>query len=456
MKDYVLIACPGMTDPVRDMYDGPILHIVRHYRPKRVVLILSEDAGKRFDAVKKGIEWIAPECKVSIGGKPVKNAFSFDALTNLLPAVCAYVRQQYPESKILMNISSGTPQMQTSLCMIALSDLETYVPVQVGIPDRESGRKKRFDPETDDIRSWLDDNLDNLPDAVSRCSEPQLLNFRQPMLQFQLLSLVENYDYSGARRLYESNQAIFSEETGLLIQHAERRLNLDYTEARKLAAKLGKELYPVKRSDILQLTEYFNSMKVKQQRGELNDFILRLEVLATYFGCCLLEKCLKIRRAEIADQCGNGDKYVLSYKKCQTKFGPDFPCLENYLNEQFSETRLSKFRWGDPLNALTITHICRFFCSINDQFQKYQGCTDEMLHWAELSYLVRNRAAHTITAITERDIQDVYGGTSKSLCDAVKRVFCQTLASEEKKGAMAETFDIYERINDMIRQSTTA
>ena len=36
----------GRTDPIRGEHDGPILHIVRHYRPEAVILILSEEIGK--------------------------------------------------------------------------------------------------------------------------------------------------------------------------------------------------------------------------------------------------------------------------------------------------------------------------------------------------------------------------------------------------------------------------
>ena len=44
MKDRkrVLFSPIGTTDPIRDCYDGGCLHIVRHYRPQKVVLYLMQ------------------------------------------------------------------------------------------------------------------------------------------------------------------------------------------------------------------------------------------------------------------------------------------------------------------------------------------------------------------------------------------------------------------------------
>ena len=39
-KENILIACVGITDPIRSDYDGPILHITRYYHPKKIYMIL--------------------------------------------------------------------------------------------------------------------------------------------------------------------------------------------------------------------------------------------------------------------------------------------------------------------------------------------------------------------------------------------------------------------------------
>ena len=38
----VLFSTLGMTDPIKNDYDGPLLHIMRHYRPQRVYLFMTK------------------------------------------------------------------------------------------------------------------------------------------------------------------------------------------------------------------------------------------------------------------------------------------------------------------------------------------------------------------------------------------------------------------------------
>ena len=67
MKNNILIAAVGRTDPIRGEHDGPILHIVRHYRPEAVILILSEEIGKEeaeYHHNETAIHLLDKDCKV--------------------------------------------------------------------------------------------------------------------------------------------------------------------------------------------------------------------------------------------------------------------------------------------------------------------------------------------------------------------------------------------------------
>ena len=46
LNNTVLFSAIGATDPVRDNFDGPMLHIARHYRPKKVYLYFSEEMAE--------------------------------------------------------------------------------------------------------------------------------------------------------------------------------------------------------------------------------------------------------------------------------------------------------------------------------------------------------------------------------------------------------------------------
>lgn len=46
-KENILIACVGITDPIRSDYDGPILHITRYITEKNIYDFKLRNCGKR-------------------------------------------------------------------------------------------------------------------------------------------------------------------------------------------------------------------------------------------------------------------------------------------------------------------------------------------------------------------------------------------------------------------------
>ena len=70
----LLFTCMGTSDPVRGYHDGPMLHIIRHYRPEVICVFLSGEAaaldscGARLDTVLSHVQnnWggYAPELRV--------------------------------------------------------------------------------------------------------------------------------------------------------------------------------------------------------------------------------------------------------------------------------------------------------------------------------------------------------------------------------------------------------
>ena len=46
MVKQVLFSCVGTSDPIRGEHDGPMLHIVRNYRPEAVWLFLTPEMAQ--------------------------------------------------------------------------------------------------------------------------------------------------------------------------------------------------------------------------------------------------------------------------------------------------------------------------------------------------------------------------------------------------------------------------
>lgn len=452
MQNDILISVVGKTDPIRGEHDGPMLHIIRHYQPGIAILLLSKEVGdeeSEYHHNEEAIHMLDPDCEVRTVLTEIQDVHSYDDFSIRLLTICNNVRKEYPEKKILLNITSGTPQMETALCMIAISDPEYYMVVQVSSPERSANKSPMFNPRENLIEDWFETNVDNEAGSPCRCQVPQLLNFRRPIVQFQIQSLIENYDYAGACLLYKDNEQNFSQQIGMLLEHGKRRLNLEHKEAEQVAEKLGmkKALYPIKRSDVAQLVEFFNSMRIKQLRGELNDFSMRLEIMTLYMGQYVLEKCMRVRLEDITIKNKKKNSYLmrLSEEKCTNII----PGIREYLDEQFSDKTQGRFIWGSPVNALSIVYIVKYLSGRQPSYEKYGYSADEMIKWAKLSGEVRNPAAHTIVAITDDVIRESYGKDSGALVKSIYTVLRQVFGSEVKE----EAFGIYEQLNGMIREA---
>lgn len=451
MDKSILVSVVGKTDPIRGEHDGPILHIIRHYNPEKVILILTKEISKdelEYHYMEEAIHLLAPDIEVELISTDITAPHSYDDFSIPLLSICEKEKKAYPGYKILLNITSGTPQMETALCMIAISDISAFVPVQVASPEKSANRAPYFNCRTDLVSEWYEVDVDNDADTPSRCNIPKLLNFKRPMLQSQILSLIRNYDYMGAYQLYDENKELFSHRVGQLLRHGVFRLNLEYKEAEATAGELGirVQLYPVSRSDIIRLVEFFNTMQIKQRRRELNDFVLRLEVMTEYLAIYILEKNMRISLDDItiSRKKKKSNVMFLSEEKCVAKI----PGIKEYLDEQFSDKRSGRFEWGREINSLSLVHIVRFL-SQQKAFQKYEFSAEEMLKWVDVSNHVRNPAAHTIISITDKEIRGAYDNKdSGALCRMMKTVLFQVFGSEVQENA----FTVYEKLNQFIEE----
>ena len=446
-RQYTMIAAVGKTDPIRSECDGPILHIIRHYHPHRIVLLFSAEFGKeeeKYGYMEQAIRLLDSKCEVHKIMTGIENPQSYDDLAESFVKVSVQVKEKYQEDTILLNITSGTPQMESALCMIAFSDSERYLPVQVLTPQNGSNNKAFFNPELDNISEWFEADRDNMPGTRNRCIHPKLLIYKRPLIQHQICSLIEDYDYKASLQLYRENKEMFNREVGLLLEHATYRLNLEFDLAELTTKQLDccGELYTITEKRGKNLTEFYNSMRVKQLRGELNDFVLRIEVFTEYLAIYLLEKC-GIKLEDIANSKGrtNSIVYRLEKQKCEQAI----PGIGKYLDGLYQ----NPFQWGNPVSATAMVHIASFLTD-QSMFKKYKLCVAEMQKWLKIIAGVRNPAAHTMIAIKEDHIKKLYDNrSSSSLCEQMKAVLIKVSGGK----IAPKAFDTYSDINRRVKKA---
>src|SRR5699024_609462 len=122
----ILYSCFGTTDPVRGMRDGGLMHILRFYRPETVYLFLTTEIVKQ-DRDDQRIDKTFAYIRENWGGyhpdvirmeAEIEDPSDMDALMEPMDRLLQQAMAQHPQAEVLLNLSSGTPQMQIILAQM--------------------------------------------------------------------------------------------------------------------------------------------------------------------------------------------------------------------------------------------------------------------------------------------------------------------------------------------------
>lgn len=146
----VLLSFLGTTDPIRGERDGAMLHILRHYRPEVVCLLFTPEvrklaeADERYEKVFFHLKshWDGYAPVVLEQDLSVSDVSDMDELDQPLHDVMNRLSREYADAEILVNITSGTPQMQMLLSQMVL-ELRYHAPGHTGENAGEEGRHHR-------------------------------------------------------------------------------------------------------------------------------------------------------------------------------------------------------------------------------------------------------------------------------------------------------------------------
>ena len=118
----ILYTPVGDTDPIRGCYDGGMLHIVRHYNPDLAILVLSKDmeqkeaANQRFT---KALKHVKADLDIKLIHTGLEDVHRIDTLQPFVDHFYEMLAE-YPEAEILINLSSGTPQMKLIMSYLSV------------------------------------------------------------------------------------------------------------------------------------------------------------------------------------------------------------------------------------------------------------------------------------------------------------------------------------------------
>lgn len=165
----VLLSFLGTTDPIRGERDGAMLHILRHYRPEVVCLLFTPEvrklaeADERYEKVFFHLKshWDGYAPVVLEQDFSVSDVSDMDELDQPLHDVMNRLSREYADAEILVNITSGTPQMQMLLSQMVLELRYHARGIQVKTPEKKAGTTVRTnDSENYDINLEIECNED--------------------------------------------------------------------------------------------------------------------------------------------------------------------------------------------------------------------------------------------------------------------------------------------------------
>ena len=415
--EYVLFSPVSDRDPCSadrnypDVYrDGALLHIVRHLKPRKVYLFLTqrfqefEEKDHRYSHM---LKHVMPEVEIQFEKCPenIKNAALFDQFDEPFRNSLEIIHRDNPNAQVLVNVSSGTPQMQASLYLLTTTLTFPIRAIQILSPTKDSNAgPDRYNPELAEQNLGEDGKIirkDHEGRTVTfhenRVRLVSCLNAVRAILVKNIAQLVENDDYVAAKNLYESSEELFHPRLEQLLRIAYAHLNLHTQEAQKLRDEgvHWKDFYEPSICNLPQEAQkcydYLLYLGTLVKRQAFNDYSRALSPALT----TIMRMRLRQAGYDILQFCKPDRNGVIKLRNelIQQKE----PRFLDYLNNQFR----GSFRDG-PLSAVQMLYYMSYIKEGKDIDLDVDIFTQ--LRLAEST--IRNFAAHEMKGITAEQIQD--------------------------------------------------
>ena len=414
MAKKILFSPVGGTDPIssrESIRDGSMIHIIRVYKPDKVILYLSKD--KRYTYC---IEQLAKLQNRKIEYEIIERPeladvheynFYYDEFREILKDI---INSMEKDDKLLLNISSGTPAMKSGLLVLNHLWEDKCESIQVSTPQKSMNNKEKdYDVET--IWQLNEDNEENFE---NRCGEVQCTSLTRLKNEELIKKLIDEYDYDAAYSIATYEDMKNSSKNYIdYLEIAKHRLLLDMDKVDEIKHDLGvlKECYcPVQSMDERKYFEYVLSLNIKIKKRQYADFIRAISPIIKDMFIMIINKELKIDVYK--DLCRyKGGKYVWKEEKLK-KHENILKILQTNYKNQFKFSDVSP----DHFKFLILELV------------KEQDIKDVVENLRNVEQSVRNITAHEIVSVTEDFIQKKTkcrkkpeGYTSKQIIDDIKK-----------------------------------
>lgn len=382
----ILISAVGTTDPISNNHDAALLHIARNYRPDKIVLVYSQEMLVKQDLINKvllSIEGYNPIIEIDSTILNNDEVFLFDKMYEVMGLIV----QKYTndDDEIILNLSSGTPQIISAL--FALNRINDYNTQAIQVATPKKGANREYMPLTDsEIDTLIVENQDNSLDFVDRSIKDKSEKFTQALVKRHLRSLIASFDYQAAEAIInrkEYNKLLSKKR----IAYIREKLN-DFSRVFKNQSILSDILsFPLDDSQKKALN-YYLMIDVLKEREHIADVLIKAKSLAEF----VIEETIK-----------KDHEGLIIFDSNLPKLNPDFPDCEAILDDIDKKMKKSRgiedteeriFSVQSTLNLLSYLNILEFY--------EYDSQLQTAINGILSLNGERNKVAHGLSEIDTR------------------------------------------------------
>ena len=307
--------------------------------------------------------------------------FLFDKMYEVMGIIV----QKYTndDDEIILNLSSGTPQIISAL--FALNRINDYNTQAIQVATPKKGANKEYKDLTDsEIDALIVENQDNSLDFVDRSIKDKSEKFSQALVKRHLRSLIASYDYQAAEAIINRKEDTKSLSN---IKKIRKKIS-DFSRVFKNQCLL---------SDILSLPlddsqkkalNYYLMIDVLKEREHIADVLIKAKSLAEF----VIEETIKKDHEGLIVFDGN-----------PPKLNPNFPDCEAILDDIDKKMKKSRgiedtderiFSVQSTLNLLSYLNILEFY--------NYDSQLQTAINGIINLNSERNKVAHGLSEIDTR------------------------------------------------------
>ena len=413
---------------------GLFLHILRHYKPRKTVLYLTGGTyalHRQDDRYLEMARRVSPDTEYEVcGDETLREVHRFEIYDKPFRAALEALHREYPGCELLVNITSGTPQMEASLYLLKAILPFRIRAIQVATPAKSSNESEHLAAgECPDFDALFAALRDNAPDAQNRCSEVRGENAQAAILKKNILALIENYDYAAALTLAEGAPELFGGAFFDALRAAKLRLMLETQQAARAVSGCFEEA----REGLREGYEYILMLDTLVQREAMGDYARAISPALVALLVLALRQLVRLDIYSLCTRQSRGAEWIISPDRMTERD----PAMVTYLCNAYRRRELLE----TPLGADIMVKILDYY-----RTQQNRRIDTRAFHQLrDFEWSVRNCAAHQITPITRRQIQEWTGGriTLEQVQQLLKQCFCQAAGRSYR-------WDGYAKLNQLL------